>query len=336
MSGRTVLITGGSGFIGSHTARALADAGDEIVLLDVRKPGPEADAVLAPIRERARFVQAGVDDRAAVRAACLDHGVSHIVHAAAIASTDYLRDHPIEAYHVNFGGTINVMETIRELGLQRLVYLSSVGVLPPKQYEPIDARHPIVLGDAGPSTGFYGAAKAAGELFCFAYHETFNLDFIAIRPSAVYGFGMQVPIFVKPMVENSVRGRPTRFEHGRDFGRDYTHVADLAQIIQRALDAPPKAIRDRIFYGATGGPLVTPGQVAEAIRELIPEAEIEIGPGLSESDRWKSRFRGVLDVGPGREQLGYQPRFAAIRDGIAEFVETYRRFTANGGASHDR
>ncbi|MGH2377297.1 MAG: NAD-dependent epimerase/dehydratase family protein [Candidatus Limnocylindria bacterium] len=326
MSARTVLVTGGTGFIGSHVARALADSGDDVVLLDLRAPGPEAERIVGAAGGRVRFHQAGIDDRLAIRAACLEHGITDVVHMAAITNTSYLHDHPMEAFTVNLGGTINVLEVVRELALRRLVYFSTVGVLPAIQYEPIDARHPIVLGGEGSGAGFYGSAKAAGELFCFGYRDAFGLDFVAIRPSAVYGFGMQVPIFVKPIVENSVRGLPTRVENGRDFGRDYTHVTDLAQLTKRALDAPAEAVRDRVFYGATGGPLVTPGQVADIVRELIPGADIEIGGGLSDDDRWKSRFRGVIDIGPARAQLGYEPRFASIHEGIAEYIESYRSF----------
>ena len=64
----------------------------------------------------------------------------------------------------------------------------------------------------GPWAGFYGASKIASEAFCFAYREVFGVDFVVIRPSAVYGFGMKVPMLLKPMVENSVRGKPTRSE----------------------------------------------------------------------------------------------------------------------------
>jgi len=279
MSKRTVLLTGGSGFIGSRLARLLVEGGDDVVVLDIKEPGPEEAWVLRPVASRIRFVRGGVDEPGAVRAACERYGVTDVVHTAAIVSSDYLYRRPREALAVNIGGTVNVLEAVRELGLRRLVYFSTASVLPKVQYEPMDSKHPIILGDSGPSSGFYGASKIASEAFCFAYREAFGVDFVVIRPSAVYGFGMKVAMFLKPMVENSVRGKPTRFEHGREFARDYTHVEDVAQLAQRALDAPAEAIRDRVFYGATGRPLVTAGRVAELVRELVPGADIEIGSG---------------------------------------------------------
>ncbi len=101
----------------------------------------------------------------------------------------------------------------------------------------------MLLSDEGPGSSFYGAAKVSAEAFCWAYHQSFGLDFITIRPSAVYGFGMQWPIFVKPMVENPLRGIPAHFEGGRDFPRDYTHVDDVAQLAIKAADIPSERCR---------------------------------------------------------------------------------------------
>jgi nucleoside-diphosphate-sugar epimerase len=206
------------------------------------------------------------------------------------------------------------------------VYFSSIAVLPGIQYEPVDVAHPVFLGTEGPGGGFYAAAKVASEAFCWAYHQAFGLDFIVLRPSAVYGFGMRYPIYIKPMVENSVRGLPTRFERGREFPRDYTHAADVAQAAIKAVDIPADQVRDRIFYAATGRPLVTAGQVAEVVKKLIPGADIEIGSGLSKADLIEIRYRGVLSIDNAREQLGYEPEFADIEQGVANYIELYRGY----------
>jgi nucleoside-diphosphate-sugar epimerase len=149
-----------------------------------------------------------------------------------------------------------------------------------------------------------------------------------IRPSAMYGFGMQWPMFIKPIVENSVAGMPTRFESGREFPRDYTHVKDVAQLVRLCLEVPADRVRDRCFYGATGREPVTPGHVAEIVRELIPAADIEIGDGLSPLEAWDAATRGRYDIGPAKEQLGYDPRLADPRAGIADYIRDLRRYGA--------
>lgn len=328
MTARTILVTGGAGFIAGYFARELAATADRLVMLDVKDPGPEAVWMLKGLRSRITYVQGGVDNAQTVLDTCRTHGVTDIVHMASIVNPAFLASQPKQAFDINVGGTMNVLAAMHQLKLRRLICFSTIGVLPAVQYEPIDANHPVLLGTQGPGASFYGAAKVASEAFCFAYRQSFGLDFVIIRPSAVYGFGMQWPIYIKPVVENSIAGVATRFAHGRDFPRDYTHAADVAQLAHRALDAPATALRDRIFYGASGAPLVTAGQMAQMVRELIPDADIEIGPGLSDADMVEISYRGVLDVKSGQEQLGYIPRFARLQDGIADYIATHRRYLA--------
>lgn len=333
---RNYLVTGGSGFIGSYICRLLAERGDSVVNFDARRPGPESSWWLGPVAEQVRFVQGGVDDWSSVMDVVRERRPDAIVHTAAIGSPVILDKRPNLALTVNVHGACNVLEAARQFGVGRVVYYSSIGVLPGVRYEPIDANHPVLLAAEGPGASFYAASKVAGEAFCWAYNQSFGLDFITIRPSAVYGFGMQYPIYIKPMVENSVRGLPTRFEQGREFPRDYTHVADVAALTLQALDVPADKVYDRVFYGATGRPLVTAGQVAEIVKGFIPGAEIEIGSGLSEADMIEIRYRGVLSIENGQEQLGYQPSFADIGAGIADYIDTYRAYLAEteqqGGA----
>lgn len=329
---RTILVTGGSGFIGSYLLKLLAEQGDRVINIDVREPGPEAAWLLKPVAERITFVQGGVDGWSNVMAAVKTHQPDAIIHAAAITNPVLLSKQPSLALRVMVEGTFNVLEATRLFGIPRLVYLSSIGVLPAVQYQPIDANHPVLLATEGPGSSFYGAAKVSAEAFCWAYRQSFGLDFIILRPSAVYGFGMQWPLFIKPMVENAVRGLPTRFERGREFPRDYTHAADVAQLAVKAVDISADQVQDRVFYGATGRPLVTAGQVADLVKAQIPTADIKIGSGLSEADLLEIRYRGVLSIQNGQEQLGYAPRYADIRDGVADYIETYRRYQSDAAA----
>jgi len=325
---RTILVTGGSGFIGSYILRSLIERGDKVINMDVREPGPEAAWLLKPVAGEIQFVQGTVDNWSSVIGLVKAHRPEAIIHTAAITNPVLLSRQPSLALKVMVEGTFNILEAARLFEVGRVVYFSSIGVLPAVQYEPIDVNHPVLLATEGPGSSFYGAAKVSGEAFCWSYRQSFGLDFITLRPSAVYGFGMQWPLFVKPMVENSVRGLPTRFEHGREFPRDYTHAADVAQLTLKAIDIPTDQVQDRVFYGATGQPLVTAGQVADTVKSLIAGADIEIGSGLSEGDLLEIRYRAVLDIKNAQEQLGYEPRFANIRDGVVDYIETYRRYLA--------
>ncbi len=322
---RTVLVTGGSGFIGSHVARQLAQRGDRVVLFDQRPAGDQARWLLSSFNERIRFVQGNVDQWPEVMAAVRDARPDAIVHTAAIGNPAAVQHKAMLALRVNVEGSLNILEAARLFGVRRIILFSSIGALPGIRYQPVDTAHPVILPDEGPGSGFYGASKVAVEAFAFGYRQAFGTDFIVLRPSAVYGFGMQHPIFMKPMVEDAVHGRPTRFANGREFPRDYTHVDDVAQLTLHAVDVPAANVRDRIFFAATGHPLRTAGDVAAIVKGLIPSADISIGAGLSATDKLEIRYRGVLSIENAKQQLGFAPRFGRLEDGIAEYIDSYRR-----------
>jgi nucleoside-diphosphate-sugar epimerase len=321
---RPVLVTGGTGFIGTYVVKALLESGRKVVAFDLRGLTPEGRFVLGDLAEQAVVEEGSVDDWSRLLHVVRSHRPVDVVHLATITNPVYLFTNPMPGVRVNFEGTINVLEASRLFGLRRIVYFSSIGVLPAKQYEPIDAAHPVFHAREAVPTGVYGASKIASEAFCFAYNQAFGTDFRTIRPSAVYGFGMQWPIFIKPMVEGAVRGETVTFESGGPFPRDYTHASDLASLAVACLDGPDDA--DRVFYGATGEPLVTAGEVAKIVMELVPGSRIEIPDVLSDADQMELPYRGRLSIENARAQLGWEPRFRNVRDGIADYVERYRSF----------
>jgi nucleoside-diphosphate-sugar epimerase len=328
---RTILVTGGSGLVGGYVMRRLAEHGDRVINFDAREPEGEIAWWLKPVADRIQFVSGGVDTWGDVAAVVNESAPDAIIHVAAVVNVPLLNKRPGLAMSVNFGGTFNVLEAARVFGVRRVVYFSSIAVLPGIRYQPVDTAHPVFLPDEGPGGGFYAAAKVASEAFCWAYHQSYGLDHIILRPSAVYGFGMRYPIYIKPMVENAVRGLPTRFAQGREFPRDYTHASDVAQMTVKAVDIAADRVQDRVFFAATGRPLVTAGRVAEVVRQLIPGADIEIGSGLSADDLMEIRYRGQLSIENARQQLGYEPQFADIEQGVADYIAIYRRYLAECG-----
>ncbi len=322
---RTTLVTGGAGFIGGHLVRALLDTGRRVVVLDVRGFVPETRFVIGEEVGALPLELASIGDHARVLDVFRVHRPDEVVHAGMILDPAYLATNRSTAFQVNVGGVLNLVEAMIAFGVPRLVNFSSIGVLPRVMYQPIDGNHPILLADGGPGTDFYGSTKAAAETMLYAYNQALGLDFRTIRPSAVYGLGMNQYVGpVKAMVENAVRGEPAHFEFGGAHPRAYTHVRDIAGLVIAMLDAPDDA--DRIFYGSTGGPLVTTTEVAEIVRELVPGADVEIGEELSEAEKPVVALRGELSIENARTQLGWEPRYGSIRDGIAQYVEQYRAF----------
>jgi UDP-glucose 4-epimerase len=323
----TVLVIGGSGFIGTHVSKQLVERGDHVINYDLRVWGPQLDWFITPYKDGVAFEQGGVESWPQLMAAIKKHKPNKIAHLASPIDLLALNRNPKIAFDVMVAGTINVLEAARLSDIERFVFFSSIGVLPTIQYQPIDVNHPVLMADQGPGSGAYGSAKVAGEVFCWAYRGGYGLDFVIIRPSAAYGFYTTNPtIFINTMVEAAVRGEPLKFESGREFPRDYTHVHDIAGITVAALNAPGERLKHRVFYAATGQTLVTAGDVADIIMSKIPSAKIDMASGLSEQDKLGIKFRGVHDMKPVEEQLGYKVKFTDIREGIAEYIETSRRY----------
>jgi len=319
------LVTGGTGFIGAYVVSALLDEGHDVLVLDVKDFAPEGRFVLGQRSAKVMLERGSIDDRSRLFDLVRGFDPDEIVHMAMIIDPTFLVPNRDTGVRVNLEGTLNVLEAMVTFGVERLVNFSSIGVLPAVQYEPIDARHPVLLPTMGSGTGFYGALKVASEALCFAYNQSLGLDFRTIRPSAVYGLGMNhFPGPIKAMVEGAVRGERVHFETGGPHPRDYTHAADIAGLVLALLGAPADA--DRIYYGATGEPLVTTSEVAAIVRDLVPGADVSIGDELSEAERPVAALRGQLSIENARAQLGWEPRHASVRSGIQDYIDEFRGF----------
>jgi nucleoside-diphosphate-sugar epimerase len=318
----TIMITGGSGFLGTYVARSLTERGDRVVNFDAVGPAPLLAALTASFERQIVFVRGQVLDLAGLMRAVQQYKVERIFHAAALYDPPYSLEDPAITFQVNVNGTINMLEAARLLGVQRVVQSSSIAVYAPRQYEPVDEQHPISLPSAGNPLGPYGASKAAAEIAGLTYYSTNGVDFIALRNSAIYGYGMRYPMYIKPMIENSLRGQPTRFVTGGDMQRDYTHVKDVTQAVIKALDIPSSVLTQRVF-NVGSGTMHSAAQVAETVRAIIPNADIEIGAGLSELEQNDMQARGKLDLTAARQQLCYEPHYT-LEAGIRDYVEMFR------------
>jgi nucleoside-diphosphate-sugar epimerase len=328
----SVLVTGGAGFIGGYVTRELLDQGRAVTILTRGRPAtPDMRFVLKDHAERFATEIASVEDLGALVAAFERVRPGIVIHSASNVEVTKLFRDPYLAFQTNVTGALNVLEAARRTGVQRVVDISSIGVLPRNQYQPIDAAHPILLAREGPGSGAYGAAKASGELFAFAYQRAYDLDVRIVRPSAVYGLGMQwhSANYMKEFVEPAARGEKVRVPSGGRLPRDYTHVLDVASLTVRVVDCDEGA--DRIFYGATGGPLVTAAEAARLVAELIPGSSIEVADVMTADDEVEASFRGVISIANAQAQLGWTPRYSSLREGVQQYVEAYRAFLAQSG-----
>jgi UDP-glucose 4-epimerase len=338
---RPILVTGAGGFAGSYVVRELLDHGYRVVGFDVNDYRPESRFVIGDRIGEVALERGSIESLPRLLEVVSTHRPGAIVHLGAVMDVALLDANPEIAYRVNVGGTINVFEAARHAVVEGpVIVFSTIAVIPEKQYEPIDARHPVILPRLGP-LGAYSAAKVACEAFGYAYQQSFGIDFRCVRPSALYGFAMSwfAPNYMKNIVEPAVLGQPVRLKSGGPVPRDYANVVDVASLVRCILEGPGEGV-DRIMFAGTGRELKTGGDVGRIVRELVPGAVVEIADEWTDADRLELPFRGRIDITAAVEQLGWRPRFSELRDGIADYIERFRAFQeATGGATgepHDR
>ena len=319
-----VLIIGGTGFIGGHVAVELARRGYKVILMDLQPPGLEMRWLFKPFEQEIRYCKGSINDLPTMLSIVKTENIEKVIHTSAVTDLEILVNQPLSAQRVMVEGHLNVMELGRLSTVKRIVFTSSIAVYAPVQYVPMDENHPVLSPIAGPTLASYSSFKLAAEstsLFYWAYH---GVDCISLRLSAVYGFAMKYPMYIKPMIENTLQGIPCEFSTGADMRRDYTYIEDVVSGIALALEAP-KNLPSRIYNITSGAELSSAGEVAKVVTKIIPTADIRIGAGLSNLEAKDLQSRGRLSIERASKELCFTPQHS-LDKGICKYIEQYKSF----------
>lgn len=277
-----MLVTGGSGFIGSRLVKALLDEGADLTVADLN-PCPEP---------RVRTVRGDLTDPA-VRDAAVAEGTSMIVHLAAVTSVLRSMDDPVRTHAVNVEATAGLLELARQRGVERFVLASTNAITGDVGSRPIDESVP-----PRPLTP-YGATKAAGEMLLSGYSASYGIAGAALRFANVYGPGMaHKDSFVPRLMRAAASGQGVQIYGDGEQLRDYVHVDDIVQAILLALRT-----------GHTG-PLVVGSGRSESVNDLVTAARSVTGAELPVEHvpaKPGEMPAVVLDIARARA-LGYEPR----------------------------
>ena len=262
LEGSKLVLIGGAGLIGSHTAdRLLAEDVKEIVIYDNFVRGRAENLEQALKDPRVRIFEVGGDIlQTDILRAALD-GADGVFHFAALWLLQ-CHEFPRSAFDVNVAGTFNVMETCVEQGVKRLVHSSSASVYGDAVTEPMSEDHPFN------NQNFYGATKIAGEAMLRAFHHRYGLDFVGLRYMNVYGprqdyRGAYIAVIMK-MLDAIDRGEsPTVLGDGSE-AFDFVAVEDCALANVRAMQAETS---DR-FYNVGTGIRTSLKELAELLLDL--------------------------------------------------------------------
>jgi nucleoside-diphosphate-sugar epimerase len=312
LQGKRIVITGGAGFIATTLARLLVDE-NEVVAYD----NLHRDALGATdLREHSNFTFVQGDVLDAAHVAEVAKGATHIVHCAAIAGVDTVRESPVRTMRVNMIGTYNVLEAaLGTLGtLERIVDFSTSEVFG-THADNVHEGNVSTIGSVGEARWTYAVSKLAGEHMAHAYHDELNLPTVTVRPFNVYGPGQIGGGAIRAFIEAALAARDLTI-HGdgsqirawcyvndmvravllcleRDeavgqsfnIGNDRSTVTilDLAQRIKRLTGCPGEIVFQPLHYADVE---IRSPNVRQA-RELLGfEAKVDLDEGLERTIAW--------------------------------------------------
>ena len=299
----TILVTGGSGFIGSHVVDKLRERNITVRIFDMVYPTHRSDV---------EFYHGSLLDFEAVRMA---GNVDYIIHFGAVANVNDVVAEPLRSENINVRGTINVLETARRSDMvKRVIYVSTIWVYGETDGVLLDEDTPL----ARPSH-LYTATKLIGEYYCHCYNTHYELPYTILRYGIPYGPRARAATVVSLFVDKALNGEPLTVAGDGTQYRKFVYVEDLAEGTVLGL----KKVAENRTYNLEGDEIVTINRLAELVKEYVnPEVEITHIParGADFSGKEISNERA-------KKELGWSPK-TPFEEGLKKYISWYKEEVA--------
>jgi UDP-glucose 4-epimerase len=317
LSGKRILLTGGAGFIGSTLARKLVDD-NEIVVVDNLHRDALSGTEIAD-HPNLSFIQADVLDPGAVSEAAA--GATHIVHLAAIAGVDTVRESPVRTMRVNVIGTYNVLEAALATRdtVERLVEFSTSEIFGTHAYN-VAEGHVSTIGSVGEVRWTYAVSKLAGEHMAHAYREEHGIPVVTVRPFNVFGPGQIGGGAIRAFIEAALAGRDLTIHGDGSQIRAWCYVDDMVEALLLCLEKDEAV--GQTFNIGNARSAVTIFDLAQRVKRLTnAPGEIVFQP-LHYAD---VELR-IPNVEKAREELGFEAK-VDLDEGLTRTIAWYRERT---------
>ena len=264
----SIMVTGGTGFIGNRIIRKLLDRGEEVVCFDLAPPRNN----LEPYADQINFYRGDISQIPHLLEAINTFKVHKIIHMAALLPPD-TEDRPHFGMSVNIQGTNNVFEAARWSNIQRVVYASSIAVYGVQE---TFGDRPINETDLSDPVNVYGMTKAANDFAAGRYRERYDMDIRGVRICTVFGHGRvtgMTGMIGGLMMSLPAIGKPVTMQFDPNEASPMIHAEDAAEIfVQVSLS---NNLQHPIYI--SGGHLATIQDIANIVKEYVPEAQITTG-----------------------------------------------------------
>jgi UDP-glucose 4-epimerase len=304
-SSRTVLVTGGAGFIGMHVVPMLLEQGYQVRILDNMFRGDRDKVAELVAGGNVELIDQDVRYGGSVHAAM--KGCESVIHLAAVSINKSVAD-PHESIDINMVGNHNVFNAAAEHGVRRLVFASSASVYGDPKKLPMHEDDELA-----PLTP-YCISKRAGEDLLGFYQRTKGLSWIALRFFNVYGPGQKTTAYYTSVINHFVNrlrnGQPPVIDGKGEQSMDFIHVVDIARSVVAALGAEKDNVPVNIGTGIDTS-------VAALAKILIDAVGANVEPQFNPRDVLVSRR--AADITRAKEVLGWEPTIP-VEQGMAELV----------------
>lgn len=294
-----VLVTGGAGFIGSHTVDRLAGLGFDVAVIDRNEPKYKND--------RAVYYRLDLNDPA-ISGVFEKHNFDYVIHLAAQASVAVSVADPVRDALDNVMASVRVIELCKKHHVKKIVVSSSAALYAAPQYLPVDEKHPVSFLSP------YAVSKHTME----EYVKLSGLDYIIFRYANVYGPRQDphgeagvVSIFIEKMIKNL----PLEIHGDGEQTRDFVYVADVAEMNCRALTSQGKNITLNVSTNTQTS--------VNALFALIGENTNYTLPPRRSPARAGDIRHSVLNNALAAEALGFAPE-TTLRQGLEETVRFFK------------
>lgn len=298
---KKVLVTGGSGFIGSHIVDRLMEEGYETAVFDIAKPH----------RRDVGFINSDVLDFKKVVKVL--RGFDCVYHLAAVSDVNDVNKDPLRAVRVNSEGTANVLEAARKNNIERVIFASSAWVYSSTGVDKPDERSSFFINA---SAHIYTSAKMASEMYCHNYHELYGQNFTILRYGTAYGPRMRESMAIPRFLEKALAGEPLTIFGDGSQQRNFVYVEDLADGNLAAL----KKNAENQIYNLVGEKKVSVIEIADTIKKILgSEVKIEF-----EKQRPGDIPGNESSCEKAKKELGWEPK-VDFEEGMRRTIEWYKK-----------
>ena len=297
---KIAVVTGGTGFIGSHLVTALLAEEYVVKIIDNESSGKQRK-----IPEGAEFFGQDINDTAALTKVM--RGADFVFHFAALPRVQYSIEYPLETNAVNVGGTVSVLKAAHDAGVKRVVYSASSSAYGDQAVMPLTEDMP-----ASPKSP-YGLQKYIGELYCRVFSDVYGLSTVSLRYFNVYGSGASTEgayaLVIAKFLKQRSLGEPMTITGDGKQTRDFTHVHDVVRANILAANSERVGKGEVINIGA--------GKNASVlhIAKLIGGPVTHIAARLEPHDT-------LADNSLAKKLLGWEPG-VSLEDGITELKKEF-------------